>query len=146
MPSLNTDMAETNAIYVNPNDATTPFVVMGRFIYKCIPHPDVKPGTVCMNAIARRAVYPNEEVTLEEHFVPMTGGPSRICVQAEYVKRISDPMPQNLANIILNLLEGNIVMPGQKLTMTQEGHAILINVVTVDAPGIVTAKTEVILM
>ena len=39
LPSLNTHLAETNALYVNPVDATTPYVKMGHFVYKCIPHP-----------------------------------------------------------------------------------------------------------
>ena len=75
MLSLNTDLAETNALYVNPSDATTPYVKMGRFVYKCIPHPDVDRATVRMNAITRRAVYPSETVILEEYLVPMTNGP-----------------------------------------------------------------------
>ena len=84
--SLNRDMAETNALYVNPSDATTPYVRMGKFVYKCIPHPDVTRGTVRMNAIARRSIYPLEEVIIREYMVPMTEGPKRVCVQAEFVK------------------------------------------------------------
>jgi hypothetical protein len=145
-PSINTDLAETNAIYVNPNDATTPFVTMGRFIYKCIPHPDVEPGTVCMNAIARRAVYPSEEVTLEDYLVPMTAGPTRVLVEAAYVKRQQGPMPANLPNAVRNVLEGLVVSTGQKFTLTHENCAILIQVTDVDAQGIVTMNTEVSLM
>ena len=86
LPSLNTDLAETNALYVNPVDSTTPYVKMGRFVYKCIPHPDVARGAVRMNAIARRAVYPSETVILREYLVPMIGGPKGVNVQAEFVK------------------------------------------------------------
>lgn len=146
MPSLNTDLAETNALYVNPVDATTPYVRMGRFIYKCIPHPYVTRGSVCMNAIARRAVYPSETVTLDEYLVPMTRGPKRICVQAEYVKNVLGHMPYNLANSVRNILEGLVVSPGQKLTLTHEDDAILIHVTDVDSPGVVTMNTEVSLM
>lgn len=146
MLSLNTDLAETNALYVNPVDATTPYVRMGRFVYKCIPHPDVDRATVRMNAIARRAVYPAETVTLEEYLVPMTNGPKRVCLQAEYVKRIMGPMPDNLANTVRNALEGLIVAPGQQLTLTHEDHAILIHVTDVDSPGVITMNTEVSLM
>ena len=146
MLSLNTDLAETNAIYVNPVDATTPYVKMGRFVYKCIPHPDVDRATVRMNAIARRAVYPAETVTLEEYLVPMTNGPKRVCLQAEYVKRVMGPMPDNLANTVRNAIEGLVVSPGQQLTLTHGDHAILIHVTDVDAPGVVTLNTEVSLM
>jgi len=145
-PSLNTDLAETNAIYVNPNDATTPYVWMGRFVYKCIPHPDVTPGTVCMNAITRKAIYPNEEVTLEEYLGPVTPGPKSVCVQAEYVKRQQGLMPDNLPNAIRNVLEGMIVRPCQQFTLTHENRAILIRVTDVDAMGRVTINTEVSLM
>jgi hypothetical protein len=146
MHSLNIDLAETNALYVNPSDATTPYVRMGRFIYKCIPHPDVTRGSVCMNAIARRAVYPSETVTLDEYLVPMTGGPKLICVQAEYVKSVLGHIPDNLANSVRNILEGLVVSTGQQLTLTHDGHAILLYVTNVDAIGVVTMNTEVSLM
>jgi len=145
LPSLNTDLADTNAIYVNPVDATTPYVKMGRFVYKCIPHPDVHRGTVCMNAITRRAVYPSEEVTLEEYLVPMTGGPMVVTVQAEFVKSKPGPMPNNLVNTVRNILEGLVVSKGQQFTLTHEGHAILLSVTDVDSVGVVTASTQVTL-
>ena len=146
MPSLNTELAETNALYVNPSDATTPYVKMGHFVYKCIPHPDVHRGTVCMNAITRRAVYPSEEVTLEEYLVPMTGGPTVVAVQAEFVKRKVGPMPENLPNTVRNVLEGMIVSTDQRLTLTHNNEVILIRVTDVDAPGVVTMNAEVSLM
>ena len=146
MLSLNADLAETNAIYVNPVDATTPYVKMGHFVYKCIPHPDVDRATVRMTAIARRAVYPAETVTLEEYLVPMTNGPKRVCLQAEYVKRVMGPMPDNLANTVRNAIEGLVVSPGQQLTLTHDNNAILIHVTDVDAQGVVTLNTEVSLM
>jgi hypothetical protein len=146
LPSLNTDLAETNALYVNPADATTPYVKMGRFVYKCIPHPDVTRGTVRMNAIARRAIYPSEEVMLKEYMVPMTGGPKGVNVQAEFVKSKPGPMPENLPNTVRNMLEGLVVTEGQKLTLTHGDDAILIYVTGVEAPGVVTMNTEVSLM
>jgi hypothetical protein len=146
MPSLNTELAETNALYVNPVDATTPYVKMGRFVYKCIPHPDVDRGTVRMNAITRRNVYPSETVTLEEYLVPMSEGPKRVCAQAEYVKRIVGPMPLNLPNSVRNVLEGMIVSVDHRLTLTHNNEAILIRVTDVDSPGVVTMNTEVSLM
>jgi hypothetical protein len=145
MPSLNTDLAETNALYVNPVDATTPYVKMGRFVYKCIPHPDVHRGTVCMNAITRRAVYPSETVTLDEYLVPMTGGPKVVTAQAEYVKRVMGPMPDNLHGTVQNGLDGLVVSKGQQFTLTHEGHAILLSVTDVDSVGVITASTQVAL-
>jgi len=146
MLSLNADLAETNALYVNPLEATTPYVKMGRFVYKCIPHPDVDRATVRMNAITRRAVYPSETVILEEYLVPMTNGPKVVAVQAEYVKRVMAPMPYNLPNTVRNTLEGLVVAPGQQLTLNHGDHAILIHVTDVDSPGVVTMNTEVSLM
>ena len=146
LPSLNADLAETNALYVNPSEATTPYVKMGRFVYKCIPHPDVTRGTVRMNAITRRAVYPSEEVTLEEYIVPVTGGPTVVAVQAEFVKIKPGPMPDNLPNSVRNVLCGCKVAPGQKLTLTHDGDAILIHVTHVDSPGVITLHTEVNVM
>ena len=145
MTSLNSELAETNALYVNPRDATTPFVKMGRFIYKCIPHPDVEVGTVRMNAVARRAVYPNETVSLEEFTVPLTYGTKTVSIRAEYLK--SKPgTPTNLVNAIRTMLDGKIVSIGQKLTITHEGVAILIEVTDMDAPGVITMNTEVSMM
>jgi hypothetical protein len=146
LPSLNADLANNNALYVNPVDATTPYVKMGRFVYKCIPHPDVDRATVRMNAITRRAVYPSETVTLNEYLVPMTNGPKRVCLQAEYVKRVMGPMPYNLPNTVRNALEGLVVASGQQLTLTHGDHAILIHVTDVDSPGVVTMNTNVSLM
>ena len=139
--------ADTNALYVNPLEATTPYVrVRGGFVYKCIPHPDVIMGTVGMNAITRRAVYPRELVTLEEYLVPMTGGPKVVAVQAEFVKSKPGPMPYNLPNTVRNVLEGLVVSPGQQFTLTDDGQAILLHVTDVDSPGVVTMNTEVSLM
>jgi hypothetical protein len=146
LPSLNSELANTNALYINPSDATTPYVKMGRFVYKCIPHPDVIMGSVCMNAITRRAIYPSEVVTLEEYLVPMTGGPTVVAVQAEYVKRQQGLMPDNLPNAVRNVLEGLVVSVGQQFTLTHEDRAILFQVTDVDAPGVVTMNTEVSLM
>ena len=145
--SPSVELAETNALYVNPLEATTPYVrVRGGFVYKCIPHPDAILGTVCMNAITRRAVYPRELVILEEYLVPMTAGPKRVCVQAEYVKSKPGFMPDNLPNAVRRVLEGLVVAPGQQLTLTHDDHAILIHVTDVDGPGVVTMNTEVSLM
>ena len=103
-------------------------------------------GDVCMNAIARRSIYPSQLVTLEEYLVPMTPGPKRVCVQAEYVKRQQGLMPDNLPNAVRNVLEGLVVSVGQQLTLTHEDRAILFQVSDVDAPGVVTMNTEVSLM
>ena len=146
VPCLNAAMTDSNALYVNPLEALTPYVRMGRFVYKCIPHPDVIMGTVCMNAIARRSIYPSELIKLEEYLVPMTPGPKRVCVQAEYVKRQQGLMPDNLPNAVRNVLEGLVVSVGQQLTLTHEDRAILFHVTDVDAPGVVTMNTEVSLM
>ena len=146
LPSLNADLANTNSVYVNPSDATTPYVRMGRFVYKCIPHPDVARGTVRVNAIARRAIYPSEEVILEEYIVPMTGGPTVVAVQAEFVKSKPGPMPDNLPNSVRNVLCGCKVAPGQKLTLTHDDVGILLHVTHVDSPGVVTLHTEVNVM
>ena len=146
MPSLNTELAETNALYVNPDDATTPYVKMGRFVYKCIPHPDVHRGTVCMNAIARRTTYPFDEVTLKEYMVPMSGGPKGVNVKAEFVKSKPGPMPENLPNTVRNILEGLVVTEDQMLTLTHGEDAILIHVTGVESPGVVTMNTAVSLM
>ena len=145
LPSLNRDMAETNALYVSPADATTPYVKMGRFVYKCIPHPDVARGTVCMNAIARRACA--STTTIEEFTVPLTATPpKRVCVRAEFVKSKPGPMPENLANAIRNSLDGLIVSVGQKLTLTHDATAILFEVTDVDTFGIVNMGTEISVM
>lgn len=146
MPSINSEMAETNALYVNPVDAITPYAKMGRFVYKCIPHPSVIMGTVCMNAITRREIYPSEIAKLEEYFVPMTAGPKVVALQAEYVKSKVGSMPDNLPNTVRNILEGLIVAPEQQLTLTHDGDAILLRVTHVDSPGVVTMNTEVSLM
>lgn len=146
LPSFNADLANTNALYVNPVDATTPYVKMGRFVYKCIPHPDVARGTVCMNAIARRSIYPLEEVIIREYMVPMTEGPKRVCVQAEFVKSKLGLMPDNLPNAVRNMLEGLVVTEGQQLTLTHGDDGILLHVTGVESPGVVTMNTEVSLM
>lgn len=143
VPSID---AETNALYVNPGDAMTPYVRMGSFVYKCIPHPDVSTGTVSMNAITRRAIHMSDEVTLEDYLVPMTAGPTRVLVEAMYLKRQQGPMPALLPNAVRNVLEGLVVSAGQKFTLTHENCAILIKVNDVDALGVVTANTEVTLM
>jgi hypothetical protein len=100
-----------------------------------------------MNAITRRAVYPSEIVTLEEFTVPLTAVPPRVvCVRAEYVKSHPGPMPENLANTIRNVLEGNIVTVGQKFTLTHDDEPIIIEVTDANSFGIINANTVVSVM
>jgi hypothetical protein len=148
-PSPSEALAMTNSLFVNPQDVTTPYVRMGPNIYKCIPHPQVEAGTVCMNAIARRSLgYGAEKVTLHD-FVP-TSVPTvkKLVVRAEPVKR--DPLfvvaPTDLVNIIRNNLYGNVVCFDQKFTFMAGDHAILVTVTDADSQGFVDLSTEVNMM
>lgn len=149
LPSLNEALAMTNALYVNPQDATTPYVRMGPNVYKCIPHPEVAEGTVRMNAVARRSLgYGAEKVALHD-FVP-TSVPTikELVVRAEPVKR--DPFlvvaPTDLVNIIRNNLYGNVVCFDQKFTFMAGDHAILVTVTDADSQGFVDLSTQVNMM
>lgn len=142
VPSPNADLAEWNALYVNPLDVRGPYVKVGRFVHKCIPLQGVARGTVCMNAIARRSVYPLDVVELEP-FTPPVEPPKMVRIRAEYVKRISDPAPENLMQVARDTLHGSIVTVGQKFTRTHEGRPLLFEVTDIDATGIFDENTEV---
>lgn len=149
MPAPNQALACTNALYVSPNDATTPYVQMGTFIYKCIPHPEVEDGTVRMNAIARRQLgYGVDKVTLTEFNPRYMPSVANLVVTAEPVKR--DPYlvvaPTDLVNIIRNNLEGQIVCFDQKFTVMAGDHAILVTVTGGNVQGMVDARTQINMM
>jgi hypothetical protein len=147
MPSLNQELALTNSLYVNPRDATTPYVRMGRNVYRCVPHPEVDWGTVRMNAIARRAIKNAEKILLNE-FVPNSVPiVKELAVTAEPVK-LGQPevAPTNLANIIRNNLDGHIVCFDQKFTFQVGDHAILVTITDGDAQGFVDSTTQVNMM
>jgi hypothetical protein len=73
----------------------------------------------------------------------MTGGPKRVNIRADCLE---GPIPENLANSVRNLLEGNIASVGQQFTMTRDGREILLTVTGMDAPGLITMRTEISLM
>ena len=146
LPSLNQELAMTNYLYVNPVDATTPYVQMGRLVYKCVPHPDVNRGSVHMNAITRRSIYPAQKVILRD-FTATVPYVKELAVRAEPVKAGQPGVaPNNLANIIRNNLDSYIVSLDQKFTFMVDGHAILVTVVDCDVQGLVNSSTSVNMM
>jgi hypothetical protein len=148
LPCISETLAGTNSLFVNPVDATTPYVQMGRNIYKCVPHPKVDRGTVCMNAIARRSLGAGvEKVTLRDFTATNVPTINELAVRAEPVKRGQpDVAPADLANIIRNNLDGHIVCLGQKFTFMVHGYAILVTATVCDVQGFVNTATTVNMM
>ena len=148
LPCISETLACTNSLFVNPVEATTPYVQMGRNIYKCVPHTKVDRGTVCMNAIARRSLGPGvEKVVLREFTATNVPTIKELAVRAEPVKAGQpDVAPADLANIIRANLDGHFDCLDQKFTFMVHGYAILVTATDCDVQGLVNATTTVNMM
>ena len=148
LPCISETLAGTNSLFVNPVEATTPYVQMGLNIYKCVPHPKVDRGTVCMNAIARRSLGPGvEKVTLRDFTTTNLPTIKELAVRAEPVKTGQPEVaPADLANIIRNNLDGHVVCIDQKFTFMVHGHYILVTATDCDVQGLVNSSTSVNMM
>lgn len=148
LPAPSAAHAFTNALYISPSDAMTPYVQMGTYVYKCIPHPEVDEGTVRMNAIARRQLgYGVEEVTLREFNPRYSPSVAELVVTAEPVKSGALTVaPDNLANFIRNNLEGQVVCFDQKFTFQFADVSILVTVTGANVQGMVNSRTQINMM
>lgn len=45
--------ATTGFVYLNSEDLRSEFVKVGDFVYRCLPHHRVQPGTIAMNVVQR---------------------------------------------------------------------------------------------
>lgn len=45
--------ARTGFVYLNSEDLRSEFVKVGDFVYRCLPHHRVHPGTIAMNVVQR---------------------------------------------------------------------------------------------
>ena len=152
MPSQ--DLATTGCIYVHPSDARAAYAYLpslggtSSFVYRCSPHPGVKPGHLALNAIQRRLANAcvDDQLHIEDFLVPMRDFDIRtLAVQAEWVKTGAAPPPQDLtalANAFRTNFTGHVLATGQKVCMNYDGNAVLFSIKS-RVKGMVTMGTEV---
>ena len=133
--ALNQDTALDNAVYVHFSNATTPYVNIGNFVYRALPHPDVIPGNVCMNAVQRRHARVYEvgmPVEVFDFHVPVDRDftISRVTLEASWLKARGAPteLPDMtaLVNHVRTHLLGDVLTFGQSVVIKMNDVHILL--------------------
>jgi hypothetical protein len=143
----NSELALENSVHVNPIDARTPYVGIGNFIYRSVPHPDVEPGHIGMNAIQRRMArtFAGNSVQVFEFLVPVNRDftISAVTIEAQFVKPMERTFDlTHLANAVRTSLTGDVLTFGQSIVIQYQESNILLWIKS-DVRGLVTAQTEV---
>jgi len=144
----NAELALTNSVHVNPEDARTPYVNISNFVYRAVPHPDVEKGHVALNAIQRRMAktFPGNRVEVWEFLVPISRDFSigAVTIEAQFVKgsskRIADLT--SLANAVRSALMGDVLTFGQSIVIKYLDDNLLLWVKS-NVRGLVTTQTEI---
>ena len=145
--SLNSDLAMTNMIYMNPHEVTAPYVSIGRFVYRCAGHPDIFLGRIGLNAVHRRqnSKMAGDSVQVSDFVMTMKNFDIKsVTLKAERVKS-SDELPMDivaLANKFRTDFDGHIMTRDQMFLMDYQGENILLTV-TSDVRGMLTLQSEV---
>ena len=135
-------------VYVNPSEATSAYVSIGKFVYRCAPHPDVPPRAIALNDYQRQAapkVY-GDEVEVTDFLVPMRDFTlDTVTLQAERVVKInaSPPATVTMAHRFRYEFEGHVLTKDQLLIMPPDSMYLL--KVTSDVQGLLTMKTNVVI-
>ena len=147
--ALNAELALENRVHVNPADAVTPYVTIGNFVYRAVPHPDVERNHIAMNAIQRRMArtFAGNNVEVFDFLVPVSRDFSikAVTIEADYVKGdTTKPPPEltHLANAVRAALLGDVLTFGQSIVIKHYDNNILLWVKS-DVRGLVTDNTEI---
>jgi len=149
--ALNAELALENSVYVNPADARAPYVTIGNFVYRAVPHPGVERNHIAMNAIQRRMARTFAGISVEvfDFYVPVSRDFSipAVTIEAQYVKNVQtkDAHPldlAHLANSVRAALMGDVLTFGQSIVVEHKAINILLWVKS-NVRGIVTNNTEI---
>lgn len=143
----NSELALNNAVHVNPVDARSPYVSIGNFVYRAVPHPDVEPGHIAMNAIQRRMArtFAGNLVPAFEFLIPISREFTipAVTIEAQFVKPMTRTFDlTHLANAVRSTLMGDVLTFGQSIVIQYQESNILLWVKS-DVRGLVTAQTEI---
>jgi hypothetical protein len=147
--ALNAELALENRVHVNPADARTPYVTIGNFVYRAVPHPAVERNHIAMNAIQRRMARAFAGTTVEvfDFYVPISRDFSipAVTIEAQYVKTlpVKDAVDlTHLANSVRAALMGDVLTFGQSIVIKHNDTNILLWVKS-NVRGIITDNTEI---
>lgn len=143
----NSELALNNAVHVNPVDARSPYVSIGNFVYRAVPHPDVEPGHIGMNAIQRRMArtFAGKLVPVFEFLIPISREftITAVTIEAQFVKPMTRTFDlTHLANAVRSTLMGDVLTFGQSIVIQYQESNILLWIKS-DVRGLVTAQTEI---
>jgi hypothetical protein len=143
----NEDVA-TNMVFVNPVDARTPYVSIGKFVYRCCPDANVEEGHVAMNSLQRRSehVFPGDDVNVVEFLIPPKDFElGALTVEGEWLSNPGN-MPRldlvQLASLFRTKFAGHVLTRNQTLCMRWAETWIYFRVKSY-VRGLVTLHTEV---
>ena len=135
-------------VYVNPSEATSAYVSIGNFVYRCDPHPDVPPRAIAMNDSQRHTVPKiyGDEVEVTDFLVPTRDFIlDTVTLQAERLVKsnASPPHLVTMAHRFRHEFEGHVLTKDQQLIMYSDSIYLL--KVTSDVRGLLTMKTNVVI-
>lgn len=146
----NAELALTNSVYVNPQDAMSPYVNIGNFVYRAVPHEGVQRSHIALNGAQRRAAraLPGTTIEVWDFMVPVSRDFTirAVTIEAQYLKLEPGRGPPadltSLANAVRSALVGDVITFAQIIVMKYlDSHLMLW--VKSDVRGFVTAQTEV---
>lgn len=142
------DDAFTHMVFMPPDEVGAPYVSIGRFVYRCSAHPDVKPRHIAMNAIHRRENLKvvGDLVSVSDFLMPMRNFDIKsVTLEAEWLMGDSSRPPfvmADLANKFRTQFEGHVLAPRQVLVMDVNDDKLLFTVKSGDR-GLLTMQSEV---
>jgi hypothetical protein len=144
------ELALLNSVHVNPQDARSPYVNIGNFVYRAAPNSDVDRNHIAMNAIQRRMAHalPGANVEVSDFLVPVTRDftVKAVTIEAQFVKpsqtRSMRVLLFDLPNTIRSQLLGDVITFGQSIVINYMDSNILLWVKS-NVRGLVTSQTEI---
>ena len=142
------DDALSNMVFMHPDEIGAPYVSIGRFVYRCCAHPDVKPRHIAMNAVQRRenVKVAGDLVATSDFLMPMRNFDIKsVTLEAEWLMGASFRPPfimPDLANKFRTQFEGHVLAPRQVFVMDMNDDKIVFTVKS-DVRGLLTMASEV---
>lgn len=141
------DLAVSNSLYCSIEDARWPYVSVGNFIYRFVPHAEIPKGHVALNPFqkmhARAAtgipveIWPFQFPTDRDFTLKM------MTVEARWLAQgLSAPDLTHFANTLRSQLVGSVMTFGQSIRVRFGDDDVLIWVKS-DVRGVVTSQTQI---
>jgi vesicle-fusing ATPase len=143
MPSM--DDAHTGYVYMNQIDSE--YVGIGDYIYRCLPHFHVHPGTIALNAVQRRLakVSNGKQLFVDTYIDSKVPNIEFMNVELSWLIRDAEHSIPHLANTFRSHYTKHILTDGQQVVLHVKDNLIMCTVRLPLHRGFVTMQTHVMI-